>query len=47
VCEGRRQPALVAVLPGVDPFREMVLEGVLITLVVYLDNLQKRQQSGG
>jgi hypothetical protein len=25
----------------------MVLEGLLIALVVYLDNLQKRRQSGG
>lgn len=36
-----------AVLLGVDPFWEMVLEGLLIALVVYLDNLQKRRQSGG
>jgi ribose transport system permease protein len=35
-----------AVLLGVDPFWEMVLEGLLIALVVYLDNLQKRRQSG-
>jgi ribose transport system permease protein len=36
-----------AVLLGVDPFWEMVLEGLLIALVVYLDNLQKTRQSGG
>jgi ribose transport system permease protein len=36
-----------AVLLDVDPFWEMVLEGLLIALVVYLDNLQKRRQSGG
>ena len=30
-----------AVLLGVDPFWEMVLEGLLIALVVYLDNLQE------
>ena len=36
-----------AVLLSVDPFWEMVLEGLLIALVVYLDNLQKRRQSGG
>ena len=35
-----------AVLLGVDPFWEMVVEGLLIALVVYLDNLQKRRQSG-
>jgi ribose transport system permease protein len=35
-----------AVLLNVDPFWEMVLEGLLIALVVYLDNLQKRRQSG-
>jgi ribose transport system permease protein len=35
-----------AVLLGVDPFWEMVLEGLLIALVVYLDNVQKRQQAG-
>jgi ribose transport system permease protein len=35
-----------AVLLGIDPFWEMVLEGLLIALVVYLDNLQKRQQAG-
>ena len=35
-----------AVLLGVDPFWEMVLEGLLIALVVYLDNLQKRRQAG-
>ena len=32
-----------AVLLNVDPFWEMVLEGLLIALVVYLDNLQKRR----
>ena len=36
-----------AVLLDVDPFWEMVLEGLLIALVVYLDNLQKRRQAGG
>jgi ribose transport system permease protein len=36
-----------AVLLSVDPFWEMVLEGLLIALVVYLDNLQKRRQAGG
>jgi ribose transport system permease protein len=36
-----------AVLLDVDPFWEMVLEGLLIALVVYLDNLQKRRQSAG
>jgi ribose transport system permease protein len=35
-----------AVLLNVDPFWEMVIEGLLIALVVYLDNLQKRRQSG-
>jgi len=35
-----------AVLLDVDPFWEMVLEGLLIALVVYLDNLQKKRQSG-
>ena len=35
-----------AVLLSVDPFWEMVLEGLLIALVVYLDNLQKRRQYG-
>ena len=35
-----------AVLLGVDPFWEMVLEGLLIALVVYLDNMQKRRQTG-
>lgn len=38
--------ANAAVLLGVDPFWEMVLEGLLIALVVYLDNLQKRRQAG-
>jgi ribose transport system permease protein len=36
-----------AVLLDVDPFWEMVLEGLLIALVVYLDNLQKKRLSGG
>jgi len=36
-----------AVLLDIDPFWEMVLEGLLIALVVYLDNLQKKRQSGG
>ncbi|GLS21011.1 sugar ABC transporter permease [Labrys miyagiensis] len=35
-----------AVLLSVDPFWEMVLEGLLIALVVYLDNLQKRRYAG-
>jgi ribose transport system permease protein len=35
-----------AVLLNVDPFWEMVIEGLLIALVVYLDNLQKRRQTG-
>ena len=35
-----------AVLLGVDPFWEMVIEGLLIALVVYLDNLQKRRLAG-
>ena len=38
--------ANAAVLLGIDPFWEMVLEGLLIALVVYLDNLQKRRQAG-
>ena len=33
-------------LLGVDPFWEMVVEGLLIAVVVYLDNLQKRRRSG-
>jgi ribose transport system permease protein len=36
-----------AVLLDIDPFWEMVLEGLLIALVVYLDNLQKKRLSGG
>jgi ribose transport system permease protein len=35
-----------AVLLGIDPFWEMVLEGLLIACVVYLDNLQKRRHHG-
>ena len=35
-----------AVLMGTDPFWEMVLEGLLIALVVYLDNLQKKRLNG-
>jgi len=35
-----------AVLLNVDPFWEMVLEGLLIALVVYIDNLQKRRRMG-
>ncbi len=35
-----------AVLLDIDPFWEMVIEGLLIALVVYLDNLQKRRRSG-
>jgi ribose transport system permease protein len=34
------------VLLNVDPFWEMVIEGLLIALVVFLDNLQKRRQTG-
>ncbi|HUZ63308.1 MAG TPA: ABC transporter permease [Acetobacteraceae bacterium] len=33
-------------LLGVDPFWEMVIEGLLIAAVVYLDNIQKRRQAG-
>ena len=35
-----------AVLLAVDPFWEMIIEGLLIALVVYLDNLQKKRLSG-
>jgi len=35
-----------AVLLAIDPFWEMVIEGLLIALVVYLDNVQKRRQAG-
>jgi ribose transport system permease protein len=35
-----------AVLMDIDPFWEMVLEGLLIALVVYLDNLQKKRMHG-
>ena len=35
-----------AVLLNIDPFWEMVVEGLLIALVVYLDNLQKQRSSG-
>jgi ribose transport system permease protein len=35
-----------AVLLSVDPFWEMVLEGLLIALVVYLDNLHKKRHLG-
>ncbi|MEO6300446.1 MAG: ABC transporter permease, partial [Paracoccaceae bacterium] len=35
-----------AVLLDIDPFWEMVVEGLLIALVVYLDNVQKRRQTG-
>ena len=35
-----------AVLMGTDPFWEMVLEGLLIALVIYLDNLQKKRLNG-
>ncbi|MEJ2292128.1 MAG: ABC transporter permease [Deinococcales bacterium] len=34
-------------LLGIDPFWEMVAEGVLIALVVYIDNVQKRRYAGG
>jgi ribose transport system permease protein len=33
-------------LLGVDPFWEMVIEGLLIAAVVYLDNLTKRRRAG-
>jgi len=33
-------------LLGVDPFWEMVVEGVLIAVVVYIDNIQKRRHTG-
>jgi ribose transport system permease protein len=33
-------------LLGVDPFWEMVVEGLLIAVVVYIDNLQKRRRTG-
>ncbi len=33
-------------LLGVDPFWEMVVEGVLIAVVVYIDNIQKRRRIG-
>ena len=33
-------------LLGVDPFWEMVIEGLLIAAVVYLDNIQKQKQAG-
>jgi len=35
-----------AVLLSIDPFWEMVLEGLLIALVVYLDNIHKKRRSG-
>lgn len=35
-----------SVLLGIDPFWEMVIEGLLIALVVYLDNVQKKRQTG-
>jgi ribose transport system permease protein len=35
-----------SVLLSIDPFWEMVLEGLLIALVVYLDNIQKKRQTG-
>jgi len=31
---------------GVDPFSEMVIAGLLIAVVVYLDNVHKRRQAG-
>jgi ribose transport system permease protein len=34
-------------LLGVDPFWQMVVEGVLIAIVVYIDNIQRRVQGGG
>jgi ribose transport system permease protein len=33
-------------LMGVDPFWQMVIEGLLIAAVVYLDNIQKRRHAG-
>lgn len=33
-------------LLGVDPFWEMVVEGLLIAVVVYVDNIQKRRRTG-
>ena len=33
-------------LLGVDPFWEMVVEGLLIAVVVYIDNIQKRRRAG-
>ncbi len=33
-------------LLGVNSFWQMVLEGLLIAGVVYLDNVQKRRQAG-
>jgi ribose transport system permease protein len=33
-------------LLGVDPFWQMVIEGLLIATVVYLDNIQKRRRAG-
>jgi ribose transport system permease protein len=33
-------------LLGVDPFWEMVIEGLLIAAVVYFDHLQKRRRAG-
>ena len=35
-----------AELMDIDPFWEMLLEGLLIALVVYLDNLQKKRLNG-
>ncbi len=34
-------------LLGIDPFWEMVVEGILIAVVVYIDNGQKRRRIGG
>jgi len=34
-------------LLGIDPFWEMVAEGVLIAFVVYIDNVQKKRYAGG
>jgi ribose transport system permease protein len=33
-------------LLGVDPFWQMVMEGVLIAIIVYVDNIQRRRYSG-
>jgi predicted ABC-type sugar transport system permease subunit len=45
-CDAVHDREQCAVLLGVDPFWEMALAGLLIELVVYLDNMQKRRRSG-